>query len=111
MLVARDMLNSSSVYNCTFPFESVLAVWEYVALVLLFLLLSTYMFYISGLWCKHPRLSILGFFLVYLGAFYNLGLLLSVGCVPDPYPFFNLFHFNFADVFVTTGVVLIFFIV
>ncbi len=110
MLVVRAMLISSPVYNCGFPFSAVLAPWEYVALVLILLLLSTYMFFISGLWRKHLSLSVLGFSLIYLGAFYNLGSLLVFGCVPDPYPFFNLFHFNFADVFVTFGVFLIFFV-
>jgi lipoprotein signal peptidase len=41
--------------------------------------------------------------LIVSGAFWNIIDSIGDGCVSDPFNFFSLFHFNFADVLVTCG--------
>jgi lipoprotein signal peptidase len=43
--------------------------------------------------------------LIFGGGFYNLGeRIISGGCVRDYFCFFNMFHFNIADIAVSIGI-------
>jgi len=54
-------------------------------------------------------LSDVGFFLVFLGGIYNIYSRFTTGCVKDFLNFFDVFHFNLADIAVIIGVVILLF--
>jgi lipoprotein signal peptidase len=65
--------------------------------------LFIYSFYKAGLLKKHSLVAGIGLFFLFSGGIYNLSIRFLKGCVPDPLSFFNLFHFNYADILVTLG--------
>lgn len=98
------------VYNCSYLFSDFLSARIYVLLLVLGFGVFLYSFYSSSLLGENIKISILGLLLLIVGGTYNLTNLFLNGCVKDPYPFFNLFSFNFADVLINVGFVLLVYI-
>ena len=98
------------VYNCQFPFSSIISIEVYILIILVVLGLFIYSFQRSGLLSKHGEFSWIGIFFLLSGGIYNLSIRFLKGCVPDPLSFFNLFSFNYADILVTLGFLILAFI-
>ena len=70
--------------------------------------LFVYSFYRLRLLEGHRYFSFFGLVLLSIGGSHNLSVRYFKGCVLDPYTFFGIFSFNFADVLVNVGFVLLF---
>ncbi|MBU0535225.1 signal peptidase II [Patescibacteria group bacterium] len=89
------------VLNCTYPFSKFLTLEQFLFLGLLALTISLYFLFPYLL--KH-RLGIIAMFLLVAGGLLNGVERLATGCVKDYFNFFNLFHFNIADLIINTGI-------
>ncbi|MBW6441861.1 signal peptidase II [Patescibacteria group bacterium] len=92
-------------YNCHYLFSDFISVGVFI---LLSIILATVfsIIYIRNYWGN--KFGNLGFLLILLGGLMNLSEWYRHSCVKDYLNFFNLFHFNFYDLLVTIGVVLVF---
>lgn len=95
------------IYNCSFPFASHIDFKFYSLIVLSVVLLFVFLFYKSSIWRRSLIVTLLGSICFIGGGIYNFSNRLSQGCVADPLSFFGLFSFNFADLFVITGLLLL----
>ncbi len=91
-------------YNCDFLLSKLITLNQFIILsvVLLFIFLAFFL--------KHYYSSILvriGLFTVAVGGLTNLSQWVSKGCVHDYINFFGIFYFNFYDLLVTIGTLLI----
>lgn len=91
------------VLNCGYPLSQVFSVKQ-------FLLLSAFILaaflYFSFSYLKKSRVGILAMVLLIIGGIMNGGERMSSGCVQDYFNFFNLFHFNLADLLIDAGILL-----
>lgn len=95
------------VYNCSFPFSDFISFEVYLLGIFFILVIFGYMFHKSLLWKNNLLICLFGFLLIIIGGSLNLGTRLLYGCVPDYFPFGNIFSFNFADIMVVFGLFLI----
>ncbi len=95
------------VYNCNFPFSDFISIEIYIILVAAGFGLFIYSMYRLGLLERYIKFSLSGLILLIFGGIYNLSNRYINGCVADPYSFFNLFSFNFADVLISFGFVIL----
>ena len=96
------------IYNCSFPFSKFIRLEVFILFVILGFVLFIYSFYRLGLLERHRHFSFFGLVLLLIGGSYNLSVRYFNGCVNDPYSFFGIFSFNFADVLVNVGFGLLF---
>ncbi|MBD3366461.1 hypothetical protein GF360_03955 [candidate division WWE3 bacterium] len=94
-------------YNCSFPFSNFISIEVYVFFIVLVFGLFVYSFYVSGLLERGKVLGVLGVVFLVLGGSYNLYHRLVEGCVADPLSFFGIFSFNYADISVNLGFLLL----
>lgn len=95
------------IYNCSFPFSDFIDFKVYLLGILLISVIFGYMFYKSLLWRNNLPVCLVGFLLMTAGGFLNLSTRLSYGCVQDYFSLGNFFSFNFADVMIALGLVLL----
>jgi lipoprotein signal peptidase len=91
----------SVVYNCNYLLSGFVSLELFVIFSLIILGLFSF------LYLKHfrgSRIGDIGFVFIFIGGLLNSFSWLKEGCVKDYINFFNLFHFNFADLMITTGV-------
>jgi len=93
-------------YNCEHLFSNFLSLESYLIFSLFLLFLVSFLYFRKFI---RSTLSDIGFFLVFLGGTYNIYSRFTTGCVKDFLNFFNVFHFNPADVAVIIGVVILLF--
>jgi len=96
------------IYNCSFPFSEFVSLEAFILLVILGFGLFIYSFYKLGFLKRYPNFALSGLALLSIGGSYNLSTRYLKGCVRDPYAFFDIFSFNFADVLVNLGFALLF---
>ncbi len=85
--------------NCAYLFDNYLNIQE-------FLVLQSFFVAFVGLILIRSisfKFDLLFVFIILFGAFLNIYLRYKIGCVPDPYNFFGLFHYNIPDLLVTFG--------
>jgi lipoprotein signal peptidase len=91
----------SEIYNCNYFLSDFISLETFIFISLFILgLFST--FYIKDF--KGDRVGDIGVVLILIGGLSNIYRWLKYGCVKDYINFFNLFHFNLADLMVTTGI-------
>lgn len=91
----------SEVYNYNYLLSSFIGLKFFVVFSLFILGLFSF-FYIK--YFRGNRVGDIGFVFIVIGGLSNIFNWLKNGCVRDYINFFNLFHFNLADLMVTTGV-------
>jgi len=91
-------------YNCSYPFSNFIDLKYYLAFSLFLLLLLSVLYFLEFV---RSIVSDIGFFLIFFGGIYNLNKRMTTGCVEDFLSFFSFFHFNFADIMITIGVILL----
>lgn len=91
----------SVVYNCNYLLSEFVGLEVFVIFSLIILILFSF------LYLRHfrgSRVGDMGFVLIVIGGLVNAFGWLKNGCVKDYISFFGLFHFNLADLMITTGV-------
>lgn len=91
-------------YNCNYFLSNIISLKVSVILSVFILVLFAVL-YIPSL--RKSKLGDIGFLLILLGGLSNLYEWVKYACVRDYINFFNIFHFNFADIMVTIGVVFV----
>ncbi|HOM77967.1 MAG TPA: signal peptidase II [bacterium] len=91
------------VYNCSYPLSSVFSFNVFAGFLGVLSVSFLFLFYKSGVWKISSTISIVGVCFLFVGGGYNLVNRLMHGCVADPFPFFGIFSYNLADVFITLG--------
>lgn len=91
-------------YNCNFLFSGIINLNTFVCLSIIILVLFSVSYFRSSCGSKVGNI---GYLFILLGGSINIATWAIKGCVKDYLNFFNLFHFNFPDILVTIGVVLV----
>jgi lipoprotein signal peptidase len=94
----------TNVSNCRFFLSDFLSLNQFLLLSLLVLLVFSF-FYIKNF--KREFIGNLGFGIIFIGGFMNLVQWSKYGCVHDYINFFGLFFFNFYDLMITLGIILV----
>ena len=94
------------VYNCSYPFSSLVRPGIYTAVIALCFILFVVLFYKARIYevaSFGPKIAVLGVLAIASGGFYNLIARYLNGCVKDPLSFFGIFSFNYADILISAG--------
>lgn len=96
-------LDFDFVLNCTYPLSKFLTVKQFLLLGVFALAASLYFLFP---YLVKRKLGIIAMFLLLTGGLLNGVERLVSGCVKDYFNFFNLFHFNLADLIIDAGILL-----
>jgi lipoprotein signal peptidase len=91
------------VLNCNYLFSRFLTLKQFLLLGV-FVLVSY--IYFSFPYLVKRKIGVISLVFVVVGALLNNVERLTGGCVKDYFSFFNLFHFNVADLLMDTGILL-----
>lgn len=85
--------------NCKYLFSNYLSTESFY--VLSITLLAIFIFVVFSVY-KTKFFRVVGILIV-VGGFSNIVERIQTGCVYDPFNFYGLFHFNYADILITLG--------
>lgn len=91
------------VLNCTYPFSKILTLKQFLFLGIFALSASLYFLFPH---LVKRKLGIVAMFLLVAGGLLNGVERLATSCIKDYFNFFNLFHFNIADLIIDAGILL-----
>jgi len=95
----------SSTYNCKYLFSNLISIEVFILISVAIISIFSFLYLKKY---RGDRVGDIGFAMIIVGGVLNTSEWLKNKCVKDYLNFFSLFHFNFPDILVTIGVVLVF---